>query len=54
MGKHKSGYVQQSVKIRSRSENDTDIVQMMLSDTESPIKLTFSECVLLSLEQGYV
>ena len=30
VGKHKSGCVQQSVKIKSRSENDTDIVEMML------------------------
>ena len=30
VGKHKSGYVQQSVKIKSRSENNTDIVEMML------------------------
>ena len=30
LGKHKSGYVQHSVKTRSRSENDTDTVEMML------------------------
>ena len=30
MGTHKSGYVQQSVKNRSRSENDTEVVEMML------------------------
>ena len=30
LGKHKSGYVQQSVKTRSRSENDTDTAEMVL------------------------
>ena len=29
MGTHKSGYVQQSVKIRSRLENNTDIAEMI-------------------------
>ena len=28
LGKHKSGYVQQSGKTRSRSENDTDTAEM--------------------------
>ena len=30
MGRCKFGYVQQRVKIRSRSKNDTDIAEMML------------------------
>ena len=30
LGKHKSGYVQQSVETSSRSENDTDTAEMML------------------------
>ena len=30
VGSHKSGNVQQSVKIRSRSENDSDIAEIML------------------------
>ena len=29
MGRHKSGYVQQSMKVRSRPENDTDIAEMI-------------------------
>ena len=32
MGRHKSGYVQQNVKIRSRSENDTDIAEMIMCE----------------------
>ena len=30
LGKHKSGYVQQSVKTRLRSETNNDIAEMML------------------------
>ena len=30
LGKHKSGYVQQSLKTRSRSENDTDTAEIIL------------------------
>ena len=30
LGKHKSGYVQQSVETRPRSENDIDTAEMML------------------------
>ena len=30
LGEHKSGFVQQRVKTRSWSENDTDIAEMML------------------------
>lgn len=30
LDKHKFGYVQQSLKIRSKSENDTDIAEMIL------------------------
>ena len=30
LGKHKSGYVQQNVKTRSKSENNTDTAEMML------------------------
>ena len=29
VGRHKSGYVQQSMKIRSKSETDTDIAEMI-------------------------
>ena len=29
MGRHKFGYVQWSIKIRSRSENDTDNAEMV-------------------------
>ena len=30
VGIHKPGYVHESVKIRPRSENDTDIAEMLL------------------------
>ena len=30
LGKHKSGYIQQSIKSRSRSENNTNTAEMML------------------------
>ena len=42
MGRHKFCYVQWSVKIRSRSENDTDIAEMMYVCVKLLYKKLFS------------